>query len=683
MTRADGVSRMLGRRVVIVAGALAVAAVLASPTGSWAVYLDDARKFSLRARLYTETSVATEDSQAQTATPIDRGDIKSHRTFFNPELDGDLTSSLSFLGLDEVKFRMTLWGFYEGLYGYLDDKWRNTALNFQSRESFGRTRTAPYLDANLRRHDTAYLNNRNVPHKVYTYQPDDVLGDFGSPEHVGIIPFRVNELYVSLAKGPASLRIGRQSISWGESDTIAILDQSNPFDLRRGAPGIFQDIDEARIPLWTVRGQLNLFEQWGPFSSVFLDSYFVPGSIDSTVARTPLPGGLSPYSPPESDPQSVVGDLIPPSFEPALSLLFGCGYKNPNPSLPCSVGQGGDGLLVVQYDRLPSRSMANSRGGLRIEGLINRNYTGSLWWYRTMAQTPVPRFGELDMSNSTARVFNDSIEQTGIPDLGNPARQYSQLIVETSHRPVDVFGASLSFYNQLVNGIVRLNAQYHVQEPAFIPSKNLPFQNLIRHPELVQQLGTLGVPVEPGRFDGEVVHADYFRWEMGIDRFFFNRVLNPSNSFVWVSSLVGSWNVTETLGGGDFRYYGQRKATGDPDSPWKSGVNSDVLTDPNLTPQQALTLLATNDKDYVDLHEVEWFIQSTLQTDYFHGRMSPRFTAIVNPRGTYVINPNIQFRFSDRVLFDLRYHALMGGFFTTGFFRDRDQVSLRVTFLLN
>ena len=54
-------------------------------------------------------------------------------------------------------------------------------------------------------------------------------------------------------RGRVFVRVGRQAISWGESDTIALLDVSNPFDLTLGAPGFFQDVDEARIPLWTLR----------------------------------------------------------------------------------------------------------------------------------------------------------------------------------------------------------------------------------------------------------------------------------------------------------------------------------------------------------------------------------------------------------------------------------------------
>jgi hypothetical protein len=144
-----------------------------------------------------------------------------------------------------------------------------------------------------------------------------------------------------------------------------------------------------------------------------------------------------------------------------------------------------------------------------------------------------------------------------------------------------------------------------------------------------------------------------------------------------VTSLVGSWNVSETMTNDDYRYYGQRKI-GRGSAPLRPGVNFDQLDS-----LQDIGKLHTVDTDFVDLHEVEWFVQSALQTDYFHGRLRPRLTGIVNARGTYALNPTLEFRYSDRLLFSVRYVLLTGGFFQTGFFRDRDQVSMRMTVLMN
>jgi hypothetical protein len=630
----------------VLAVAALLAPVLAAP--AHAVFLDGARNVALRARLYTEASIATEGSEPQTITKIHTGDVVSHRTFFNPELDANLTRGLSLFNLDEIKFRMALWGFYDGIYDYLDPKWRRQALNTGARFSTGTLSSAPRFP---NRADHPIFNSKNPPRKWYTYQPDPTLGDDGGPGDTAEVPFRMNELYLNLTKGPVSVRVGRQTISWGESDTIALLDQSNPFDVTRAVPGLLEDVDEARIPLWTLRTQIRLFDSWKMFSSGFLDTYLVPGSIDTSTGLTPIPAGVSPYSPPESDPQAIVDDLtgaLPPDVDAVLNQLLG-------------------GISFTQYQREKPRSMANSRYGVRFETIVNRDYTASLWFYRTLSQIPVPHFQRLDLANTV-------LGNPNLPAGSGPL----QLITQTGHDLVNVLGASLSFYSQMLNGVVRLNTQYFMNEPGFVPNINLPFQNLLRHPRLKPLLEAGGATITPGPDDGSVPKAAYLRWEIGFDRFFFNRVLNPSNSFVWVNGLVGSWNVDETLTGRDYRYYGQRKVTGNPNDPWKLGANFEVLGS-----LADVGDLKTQSKDYVDLHEVEWFIQSNLQTDYFHGRLTPRLTFILNPRGTYVVSPLIAFRFTDTVQFSLKYVAMMGGFFQTGFFRDRDQVAARLTFLLN
>ena len=96
------------------------------------------------------------------------------------------------------------------------------------------------------------------PRATYEYQPDPVIGSYKE------VPFRFNEMYFNFTKGPLFVRIGRQAISWGESDTVALLDANNPFNQTLAIPGVFQDVDEARIPLFTLRATYSLFDTLGP-----------------------------------------------------------------------------------------------------------------------------------------------------------------------------------------------------------------------------------------------------------------------------------------------------------------------------------------------------------------------------------------------------------------------------------
>jgi hypothetical protein len=307
---------------------------------------------------------------------------------------------------------------------------------------------------------------------------------------VSDLPFRINEAYFNIVKGPLFLRLGRQTISWGESDTIGLLDASNPFDLTRAIPGIFQDLDEARIPLWTARGTYSLFESWGPFSSAYLETYLVPGSIDTTVSQVPLPLA-SPYSPPQTDPQSLLAGLIPPDINTTIvQAAFG-------------------GIQIGLYDHLPTRSMRNSRYGVRLGSIIARDYTTSVWYYRTFANAPVPRFLPLDTSRA--------------PIVHPGATGPTQLITELHHGMVDVYGIGTSFFSNFLNGVVRSEAEYFVNEPAFIPSENIPFERLLRTPAVRKLLTGLGQNVPKGLAEGTIPRADILRFELGMDRFFFFR----------------------------------------------------------------------------------------------------------------------------------------------------------------
>src|SRR6185369_9280780 len=119
------------------------------------------------------------------------------------------------------------------------------------------------------------------------------------------------------------------------------------------------------------------------------------------------------------------------------------------------------------YDHLPSRSMSNSRFGFRLGGVIAKDFTTSVWYYRTFAN-PVPFFLPLDLSRA--------------PIVKQGGKGPTQLIIDLHHGLVDVVGGATSFYTKTFDGIVRTEGEFFIGEPAFIPNTNLPFQNELRAP---------------------------------------------------------------------------------------------------------------------------------------------------------------------------------------------------------
>ncbi|MFQ5665983.1 MAG: DUF1302 family protein [Candidatus Binatia bacterium] len=574
-------------------GAVAILSATALTRTAGAFYLDEGQNISLRARIYSQAAFRLNDSQTDTVPSTKRGQLIQHRNFVNPELDAKLTSYtswmkgsfLDFLAPDDFRFRVAGWGFYDGIYDYGPTQFNESQKRIN----------ATYPDL-TQRTSAFFLEGPRFDPQANTLGKIFPGAEVQHPRDIYATQRRVNELYLSYSKGPVFLRLGRQAISWGESDTIALLDQNNPFDVTLGAPGVFEDVEESRIPLWTLRGSLNLFDTWGPLSSGFVEAYWVPGDIDNNTGILPILGA-SPFSARGKDPQLLVN-------EQAGSLLR---------------------AQFVLFDHVPKKEFENSRWGVRLQTVVNRFFTVSTWFYTHFPNGPVPR--SLGLTRT--------------------AQGVSLFTTETVHKLTSVIGASNTFFLEPLDTIVRMEAEYFDNEPAFIPEINLGITQATRNAPLT-------VLTACNNNKCKVPRADFLRWELGFDRFFFFRPLNPTNSFIFTGAIVGSWNLDETSHK-DFRFSGQKK-------PGTPGTSPD---------------------DFVQLKVVEAFAQIHLQSDYLHGRFTPGITYIQNARGTYAILPTLSYRWTDWLLFDIKLIHIGGEYQQLGFFRDRDEIATRVTYQLN
>jgi Protein of unknown function (DUF1302) len=612
-------------------------------SGAWGIYLDEDQNITLRARIYSQFSVRSEDSQVFTFPDTFTGQLVQNRNFFNPEVDAKLTSYMKFMNgswadfmsPDDLRFRIAAWGFYDGIYDYGSAQFDRQQAQINS--TFPNSQVPPISP----RTNGFFVSGPNIKLPSNPAAGGPSFGsvfpnsDPYSPRDIYGHQARVNELYLSYSKGPFFLRVGKQSISWGESDTIALLDQSNPFDLTLAAPGFFEDIDEARIPLYTVRTSYNLFDVLGPLSSGFVEGYWVPGMIDNTTATVPLIAGASPYSPRGIDPQmqaGLPGGVFPPSFQ----FLF--------------------------FDHTLPQDISSSRWGIRFQSVVNRFLTLQTWVYRTYPQGPVPqKIGYQQTPNSPVKINGTNF-----------------FLLSLEHKPVMVYGLAGTFFSEWLDGIIRLNAQFFEHEAGFIPQDNLNICPIDQqHPQPCAPYPKRP-NVRPNAISspGNIPYADVLRYEIGFDRFFFARFLNPTNSFILSSSIVGSWNASADNSdpAKHFRFQGQLKPgavcsdIGAPSDGCKSGQ-----------PRQR----GNFQDDFVNSYEADAQGQITLQTDYLHGRLTPRLTYIQFVRGTAALHPSIIYRWNDWLLFQADYQFISGAYQSLGFFRDRDQASFRVTYQLN
>jgi len=383
-----GTGRTLQRSVGM--AVLAIAMLASAPGTALAIRFGQNDSVELRGRFYTQYTIATEQSQEYTQPSINPGDMKQWRNFYNPELEVDfrkLTGWRSFF--TDLSGRLAIWGFYDGIYDVGPERYAQTlALTKQpgveaAFYSEGRT-IAQALNNTGRRRDGREFYGRRT---------------------------RVNEAYLNFAKDKFFMRVGRQAISWGEADTIGLLDANNPFDVLL-IPGIQIDLDEARIPLWTLRTTYELFSTWGPLSSGFLDAYWVPGWLDTNTGYLNIQG-VSPYSQP------------PPIQGPGIQV----------------------------YDKLPRYETGNSRYGFKFQSVIDRDYNWSIWFYRTFQQVPV-------------------ITLAGISEP-NPNGPGQYITSVAHHGLTNVIGTALSWYSDTLNSIVRTEVELFNDEPAFLPYEGI------------------------------------------------------------------------------------------------------------------------------------------------------------------------------------------------------------------
>jgi hypothetical protein len=648
---------------------LGLAVVLGAGSSAQAYFLDESRNFDVRMRAYSQLGILTDsatrvgcvDAQGRptpaTCPPnYHAGDLAQHRNFYNPEFDAKLTDyttwsrnvpGFSLLSPDDLKFRFAWWGFYDGLYDYLNPEWNNNRRALLVRVS---------QSDNPRRQSFNFSDQNKNPRHIYASRN------------------RINELYVDYTKGPLFVRVGRQAISWGESDSIALLDVQNPFDLTLGAPGFFQDVDEARIPLWTLRTTMKLVDNWRALSSFFADAYVVPGPIDTTVSINPFPGGgVSPFAPDVADPQlQVAGQTVP--------LM-----RNGHPVTAT--------VHLTTVDQLPENTWANTRWGARLTGVLLRDYTVQTWFFRTFNQAPIPILaspggaalglaGQLNPTLIDDRGFRvpvcngiNSGTGFGVTPSGRPCSRALPIVTVLDRRLESVIGVAATWFSQPVNGIIRTEAEYFIDELAFIPTQNLNARSQLPA-SLIKSLG--GTPV-----GSSMPKADYLRFELGYDRFFYIRPLNPTNSFTLSMAFVGSLNTSER-GGMDFRADGAMKPGSS--SAQIGRVPGMKICDQAATLPPALKQLCvtTNPKAFEDQYPFEGFLQTALVTDYMHGKLEPRAVIITDVSGIFAFAPTATYRFTDNFLGTITYLSIEGsrkaGLAT---FREHDMVQLRLTYQLN
>jgi hypothetical protein len=212
-----------------------------------------------------------------------------------------------------------------------------------------------------------HLVGRFLYDGIYDYGPK-AFQDVRNANKAEIDNFKkdadVWEAYVDYTKGKGFLRIGRQNLSWGETDIFRLLDRINPLDDTFG--GSFEDLDDRRIPIWMVRGTYNLGNV-GPVSSLSLEGFWNPGMGGQKV---------SPMAP------------------------FGTPFAFPMPA-----------STVPTRVHKPEKTFESSRMGARLQGVLGDNFNFSLAQYQTIIDSPAA-IVTFDPAAAGGPVFQDLFYKT-------------------------------------------------------------------------------------------------------------------------------------------------------------------------------------------------------------------------------------------------------------------------------
>lgn len=155
-------------------------------------------------------------------------------------------------------------------------------------------------------------DQRHYKYQLPFFRKDDIL----------------QECYLDYNKGPWTVRVGKQTVVWGDMTLERTTDVVNPLDIRYSTPGI-DEFDELKIALYMLRG---IYETSLP-GNIILEGIFNPGDYQRT--RTGIQGtdrGAPPV------PNEELGDM---------GLIA---------------------ALDTFKDRVPRFALDNATGGVRVRG---------------------------------------------------------------------------------------------------------------------------------------------------------------------------------------------------------------------------------------------------------------------------------------------------------------------------
>jgi hypothetical protein len=716
-----------------------VLSVLLWTATSWGYFFDDRREMSLSGFAYSRATFALEDGMAAGRHLYQEGNMVQHRNFLTLEWRHNLNRpsrdfptigpAMKFLNFDSFDYYLNLRTEYDGVWDY--------GPNAMKKMMKGTRLKAPYFDD--RRTATPYDGLYFTPFSAAVTRNPWPAGRRASDDPADVISLsnrrwlreyrgpnvRLFEWYFNITKGPLFIRIGRQNLSWGESDGFRLLDQINPLD--NGFAGFLTGLDERRIPLNMLRAQWS-FGSMGFINDLTLEGFY---SIDNEVPLGSLPTSSVNYWGSIQNGNTAImagrtpcgGDFMArrglPAYNEDPLIPYGGSGSGPKNGGNCSVR----GLM-------PHSNLSDGRGGVRINATIH-DFTFSLAHYYTYQDNPQVRATiisptrdhlrwDLGLGTDSQgrewtrnpwgpsdpiadRMISSGANPTGRGGTGTIAGLERNIRSTVEYGRIQVSGASLSFPVNALTGMFvgSDNPLYYLYttfrgEVAYF--RDVPTNLAYAHGDgttafdrfLGGALNSNGGAFAPGGALANQVgkrtvsyaKRDWFLFVIGLDHNQWISWLNPGNSF----SFSGQIFYT--------RRNSQKTNFNDRNAPFGVFNDRDEIAGRNRNMQKPVTNAAlaarcdpsTGSRAGCSLYKApsrDWLTTFNVNTPYMGGNLRPSFTFFYNWHGNWLLQPGVDWRFWDPFAVSVRYNVIDGrGNGGLGLLNRKDNVWFELQYLL-
>lgn len=705
-----------------------------STTATWGFFFDDRREMGLSGFAYTRWVIATQDGLGVQKRTYHAGNLVSHRNFLTLEWRHNIArlirevptigAPFRFLDFDAFDYYLNMRLEYDAAFAYGPNKMRRMLK--------GTRLKAPYLDDPNTPVPFDGLYFTPFPRapwpagRAAADSPADVQALSNRRWHRELREpnLRLFEWYFNITKGPLFLRIGKQNLSWGETDGFRLLDQINPLDNSFG--GFLTALDERRVPLNMLRAQWS-FGTVGPIQDLTLEGFVAP---DNGIALPGIPTSAVHYWHAEhtNGNTAIMYGRTPcgghfmakRGIPPRPELGYRGSGSGPNQGGGCS-----------QHGLGPRTNLDDVRGGGRILGTI-RDFTFSIAHYYTYQDIPVvrahvispttdhlrwdlglptdsfgrpwadnlveiPGIGRVNTANPwgpndplAARMISSGANPFGRGGIGTVAGGERNIRSTLNFPRYQVTGASLSFPVNALTGMLvdSDHPLYYIyttfrSEIAFF--NNYPTMRAYAHGDgttafsrflgfdmpgtIVNPDGTPDTRTLVFRPGGPLAHQAGRRTARIVKRdwLVWNIGLDHNQWIRWL-------NPTNSFLISVQQFWAHRNGM---DNNFDQNRPPSVLNDKDIIAarQRRFTKPVTSATranlcssgsgsrrgcSTWDFPSQEWLTTLAISTPYLSGNLTPRFTFFYDWSGSYLVQPGIDWTFWDPFRFQIRYSYLEG-----------------------